>query len=65
MGKFATLTADLPPELRKAHPICVAKKVYKWGYKPVEAPKDVRERAARECIEEGHLHGVIKLLLGE
>jgi len=62
MGKYATLTKDLPPEYRKAHPICVASKVKKMGYEPATAPKEVRMRAAEECIREGKLHGIVKLL---
>jgi len=62
MGKYAVLTKDLPPEYRKAHPICVAKKVKEMGYEPARAPKEVRMRAAEECIKEGKLHGIHKLL---
>ncbi|CCG27869.1 hypothetical protein [Alphaspiravirus yamagawaense] len=62
MGKYATLTQDLPEEYRKAHPICVASKVAKMGYEPARAPRDVRQRAAEECIREGKLHGIVKLL---
>jgi len=62
MGKYATLTKDLPPEYRKAHPICVAKKVKELGYEPARAPKEVRIKAAEECIREGKLHGIHKLL---
>jgi len=40
MAKYATLTKDLPPEYRKAHPICVAKKVKEMGYEPARAPKE-------------------------
>ena len=61
MGKYATLTADLPPDLKGAHPICVAKKLVERGYTPINAPKSVREEAARECIKEGKLHGIYKL----
>jgi len=64
MGKYATLTKDLPPELHAAHPICVLKKVIEKGYDPKTAPKSVREEAARECIREGKLHGIWKLLHG-
>lgn len=61
MGRYATLTADLPPEYHAAHPICVAKKVIAMGYSPLSAPKNVREEAAKECIQEGKLHGIYKL----
>jgi hypothetical protein len=56
-----TLTRDLPEELRIAHPICVAKKVRQKGYDPKTAPREVRMEAARECIQEGKLHGIAKL----
>jgi len=56
-----TLTRDLPDELRIAHPICVAKKVRQMGYDPRTASREVRMRAAQECIAEGKLHGIAKL----
>jgi len=62
MGKYATLTKDLPEPLKYAHPICVAKKVAEMGYEPSKAPREVRERAARECIKEGKYHGIHKLI---
>ena len=60
------LTKDLPAHLRKAHPICVAKKVREMGWTgdPRMAPKDMRMRAAEECIREGKLHGIAKLFQG-
>jgi len=62
MGRFATLTKDLPDDLRIAHPICVLKKVRQKGYDPRTAPRSVREESARECIAEGKLHGIAKLM---
>jgi len=56
-----TLTKDLPEPYRYAHPICVAKKVKQMGYDPKTAPKDVRQRAAEECIREGKVHGIHKM----
>jgi hypothetical protein len=62
MGRYATLTKDLPDDLRIAHPICVLKKVREKGYDPKTAPKHIREESARECIREGKLHGIAKLM---
>ena len=56
-----TLTKDLPEPYRAAHPICVAKKVKQMGYSPLSAPRDVRMRAAQECLNEGKVHGIAKL----
>ena len=60
------LTKDLPAHLRKAHPICVAKKVRQMGYTgdPRTAPQDLRAKAAQQCISEGKLHGIAKLFAG-
>ena len=60
------LTKDLPADLRRAHPICVAKKVRELGWTgdPRQAPKDMRMQAARACIAEGKLHGIAKLFAG-
>jgi len=51
MGRYITL--NLPPEVRGAHPICVIKKM-------VEGKDKIT--AARECIAEGKLHGIYKLV---
>jgi hypothetical protein len=64
MGRFVTLTKDLPPEVRGAHPICVLKKLVQEGIDPRTATLEQRERAARACIEEGKLHGIYKLVRG-
>lgn len=60
------LTKDLPADLRRAHPICVAKKVKEMGYAgdPRTAPRDMRMRAAQQCIAEGKIHGIAKLFGG-
>ena len=57
------LTGDLPAQYRRAHPICVAKKVRQlgWSGDPRTAPQDMRIRAAQQCIAEGKLHGISKL----
>lgn len=57
------LTKDLPADLKRAHPICVAKKVRQMGWSgdPRTAPVDMRQRAAQQCIAEGKLHGIAKI----
>jgi len=51
MGRYITL--NLPEEVRGAHPICVLKKMAE-GLDKVTA--------ARQCISEGKLHGIHKLV---
>jgi len=58
---MVTLTKDLPEPYRYAHPICVAKKVREMGYDPATAPRDVRLKAAQECLAEGKVHGIAKI----
>jgi len=62
MGKYITLTEDLPRELHAAHPICILKKIVEMGYSPLEAPREARIKAAAECILEDKLHGIWKLI---
>jgi hypothetical protein len=58
---MVTLTRDLPPEVKGAHPICVAKKLREKGIDIRTATKEQRIAAAKECIAEGKLHGIHKL----
>jgi hypothetical protein len=62
MGRFVTLTKDLPEEVRGAHPICVLKKLVDKGIDPRTATREQRIEAARECIAEGKYHGIYKLV---
>lgn len=65
MGKYVTLTADLTEETgRGAHPICVLKKLVARGIDPRTATKEQRAAAALECVREGKLHGIYKLVRG-
>ena len=58
---MVTLTKDLPEPYRWAHPICVAKKVREMGYSPLNAPREVRMKAAEECLREGKILGIAKI----
>jgi len=64
MGRYIpALTKDLTEaEGRGAHPICVLKKLSDANINPFTATKEVRSRAAKECIREGKLHGIYKLV---
>ncbi len=62
MGRFVTLTKDLPEEVRGAHPICVLKKLVERGINPRTATREQKIEVARECINEGKLHGIYKLV---
>lgn len=57
------ITKGLPAPYRYAHPICVAKKLIQMGYRdPYNAPRDAKIRAAEECLKEGKILGIVKLL---
>jgi|GEM_PF-7038740 len=45
---------------REAHPICVLKKLKEWG-KTIH-DKEAVERAIRECVAEGKVNPIKKLL---
>ena len=64
MGRYVTLTKDLPDEVRIAHPICVLKKLREMGVDPRTATREQKIEAARRCIAERKLHGIAKLLRG-
>jgi hypothetical protein len=61
MGRFVTVTKDLPEPYKFAHPICVIKKLREMGIDPRAATREQRIEAARKCVEEGKLHGIAKL----
>jgi hypothetical protein len=64
MGRFVTITKDLPEDVRIAHPICVLKKLREMGIDPRVATREQKIEAARRCIAEGKLHGIAKLVRG-
>jgi len=64
MGRYIpALTKDLTEaEGRGAHPICVLKKLVDANIDPTKADKATRSKYAKECIAEGKLHGIYKLV---